>query len=596
MEALAGYGSDEEEVMTPALLPRTSLNTAPTILTIHNPQQQQRLAAIDHKTNTLIVNSKIDIVLAPMSGPVNPFKFNPTMAGAAKRIGMGAIEEMNMEDWSFNEQYQTYQKSGYAIDATSNAVLGDVNQFVSNNGNVASYTKKSTSKDSSKRKRGELLPENLGDESAGPWAIIDAPKDAYQLALEQFQQSQPLPEVTVLAPQMAAEPIVEVPMNPRVHILEPEESEVMWEKVNERKMGLRLPPRPSRGSSATEAKSTYHGPPGSERDYQGRPWTTPPPGVRAHQVPCEERHESFIPKKCIKKYTGHTKGVQAVLFLPGTGHLLLSASMDGKCKIWDVATDRNVKRTYIGHSEAVRAIDFTSKGTHFASSGFDRYVNVWDVETGQVTGIFSNRKMGYDVKFHPEDDNVFLVAASDNRVYQWDVRTGAVSQEYNYHLQPCNTITFFERGRKFVSTSDDKKVLVWEYDIPVPIKYIQEPDLHSLPAVTLHPSEDYFVGQSMDNTIVTYECGERVRQIKKKTFRGHNNAGYACKVDFSPNGKFMMSGEGGGKVTFWDWKTLKMLRSFQAHENGPCIGSAWHPLSPSIVATCGWDGLIKLWD
>ena len=58
----------------------------------------------------------------------------------------------------------------------------------------------------------------------------------------------------------------------------------------------------------------------------------------------------------------------------------------------------------------------------------------------------------------------------------------------------------------------------------------------------------------------------------------------------------MMSGDGAGKLWFWDWKTMKIFRSFQAHDGGPCIGSAWHPLNASMVATCGWDGLIKLWD
>jgi hypothetical protein len=51
----------------------------------------------------------------------------------------------------------------------------------------------------------------------------------------------------------------------------------------------------------------------------------------------------------------------------------------------------------------------------------------------------------------------FIFAA---RKFQWDVRTGGMCQEYNYHLQPVNTILFFDQGRKFVTTSDDKKVLV----------------------------------------------------------------------------------------------------------------------------------------
>lgn len=101
-------------------------------------------------------------------------------------------------------------------------------------------------------------------------------------------------------------------------------------------------------------------------------------------------------------------------------------------------------------------------------------------------------------------------------------------------------------------------MLVWEYDIPVPIKYIAEPDMHSVPSITVHPSGNYFVGQSMDNTLVTYTCGDKVAQMKKKTFRGHNNSGYACQVGFSPNGQFVASGDGQGKLHFWDWKTTKV--------------------------------------
>lgn len=80
-------------------------------------------------------------------------------------------------------------------------------------------------------------------------------------------------------------------------------------------------------------------------------------------------------------------------------------------------------------------------------------------------------------------------------------------------------------------------------------------------------------------------------------FRGHITAGFACAPTVSPDGAWVASGDGEGGLWFWDWKTTKMMKKIpRAHEGGPSIGMAWHPLQPSWVASCGWDGIIKLWD
>lgn len=39
-------------------------------------------------------------------------------------------------------------------------------------------------------------------------------------------------------------------------------------------------------------------------------------------------------------------------------------------------------------------------------------------------------------------------------------------------LGAVNTITFCDNNRRFCSTSDDKSMRVWEWDIPVDMKYI----------------------------------------------------------------------------------------------------------------------------
>jgi pre-mRNA-processing factor 17 len=53
----------------------------------------------------------------------------------------------------------------------------------------------------------------------------------------------------------------------------------------------------------------------------------------------------------------------------------------------------------------------------------------------------------------------------------------------------------------------------------------------------MHPSNNYYVGQSSDNKIVVYDVkGGNFRSNRKKRFTGHISAGYAVGIAFSPDG------------------------------------------------------------
>lgn len=435
-----------------------------------------------------------------------------------------------------------------------------------------------------------LLIHSHDDElSHGIWA----PPSASERALA-FDSIPMIEEGIELHPRIQKERAYLAERDRQRGILENDDNEKeRYDRMVERKMSHLLPPRLAEDAVAIDAKTTFHG--DEDVDYRGRSWTSPPPGVKGADAFDIDDHACFVPKKCVHRFTGHEKGVHRIRLFPRTGHLLLSAGLDGACKVWSVE-NRTCMRTYIGHSAAVRDVQFNKDGSKFVSASFDRYLRLWDVETGEVLGTYTNRRVPYIVKFFPKDDNIFVVGCSDNKIVAYDSTTGEIMQEYDHHLAPVNTITFVEdNGMKMVTSSDDKKVLVWEWDIGVPIKYISDPTMHSMPVITMHPSNKFLVCQSLDNRIVIYQAGERYALQRKKKMEGHNVAGYACDIAISPDGRFICSGDSNGKLFFWDFKRSRILQKYHAHDKGPSIGVVWHPVEPATVFTCGWDGVIKMW-
>ena len=80
--------------------------------------------------------------------------------------------------------------------------------------------------------------------------------------------------------------------------------------------------------------------------------------------------------------------------------------------------------------------------------------------------------------------------------------------------------------------------------------------------------------------------------------QGHTVAGYACQLcqpSFRPDGRYVVSGDGKGKVWFWDWTFAKgtgitrPMRLFALTPGGILLEN-------SRVATAGWDGRITYWE
>uniref|UniRef100_A0A2A4JPL1 Pre-mRNA-processing factor 17 n=2 Tax=Heliothinae TaxID=95178 RepID=A0A2A4JPL1_HELVI len=504
----------------------------------------------------LMHNPKYEELFAPSYGPENPFQTQQMRAN--RNILSGYVEKAHISDFQFENQRRTFTSYGHAVDPSTDGDTGNGDAIVVSAmvappeealGKSVFETIKKRPLDKKKRTKNDN-PEDITG-FLGPWGGYEG-------------------EQRVMRP-------------------EGEEAKELQEIVAKRQKKGKVD-----DDKPLEEKSIFHI--DNPTDYQGRSWIEAPRSetqLRSDTPP----DKCFLPKAHIYTWKGHTRGVAAVRWFPRTAHLMLSAGMDCRVKIWEVYGDRRCIRTYFGHRQAVRDVNFNNTGDKFLSAAYDRYIKLWDTETGECISRFTSRKVPYCAKFNPDEDkqNLFVAGTSDKKIICWDIRSGEIVQEYDRHLGAVNTITFVDDNRRFVTTSDDKSLRVWEWDIPVDMKYIADPSMHSLPAVTVSPNGKWLACQSMDNKVIVFSALNRFKMNRKKTFSGHMVAGYACSVDFSPDMSYLVSGDADGKCYIWDWKTTKLYKKWKAHD-GVCITSLWHPHEPSKLLTAGWDGVIKYWD
>jgi pre-mRNA-processing factor 17 len=352
------------------------------------------------------------------------------------------------------------------------------------------------------------------------------------------------------------------------------------------------PPRKPHDVADTnfEGTSTFHLE--SRTNYQGESFILPP-----KDKALKDLTKNIIPTTPLHVYRGHTKEISVAKFFPKYGHFILSASFDTTVKLWDVYNTRTVVQTYNGHSAAVKDICFNNDGTHFLSAGFDARIRFWDTEYGKVVTTFNVQKHPYCVRINPDEDrqNLFLNASMNSKIEQYDLRTTEKVVQYDDHSGPVNSLLFVDNNKKFVSCGDDKKILMWEFGVPVIIRNINDSNIQSITTTSLHPSQDYFAAQTADNKVVVFDVkASSLRVVRGKKFMGHFSAGYAIGTTFTPNGKYLFSGDQDGRIFSWDWKTAAPVQVFKAHNN-VCIGIDWHPNEPAMMLSCSWDKTIKLW-
>ena len=259
--------------------------------------------------------------------------------------------------------------------------------------------------------------------------------------------------------------------------------------------------------------------------------------------------------------------VEGLAYSPDGKHVL-AANLTGEVRLWDPATGLPT-RTFLGHKPTpLRLFAFLPDGRRFLSGSTDGTIRLWDPAAAephvQTFAGFSGSLTGLAVL---PGGRRFVTGTGDGEIAVWDLEASAIERRFDPLPYAVNALAVSPDGTWLVAGV---------HDVPRPQPRGQPPveaepppgavlfDLRtgkeirraavaaSIPCVAIAP----------DGGRAAFAVGEGIAVWDLATGDLRTAAGPVGAVKgvaFTPDGRHVISGSGGGGLVAWDAATLKRL-------------------------------------